>query len=610
MIAALFRRRRPSLVRGGETFQPEIPPVRLDGSRARALETGRARLIVTGGFFLLAFVVIAGRLVEISALKVDDTPRHARQAGMETVKMERGDIVDRSGIVLATSLPTVNLYADPREINDAADAAKKLAAVLPELNQADLTHRLDSERTFVYLKRNLTPNLQYEVNRLGIPGLYFERGERRVYPHGTMAAHVIGMTDVDNHGVAGLEKSFDEMLRANREPLRLSIDMRVQHIVREELARSVEEFHALGATGIVMDARTGELVAMVSLPDFNPNSPGADPDGMFNRSTLGVYEMGSTFKLFTAAAALDLGVARLEDRYDATNPIQIANFTIKDYHAQKRWLTVPEIMVHSSNIGAAKMAMDVGTKSMKGFLGKLGLLTPPNVELSEVGAPLVPTPWREISTMTISYGHGLAVTPLQMATAVSALVNGGTLHPATLVRRDAGSPVPGEKVLSPETSRKMRHLMRLVVEEGTGSKAEVPGYFVGGKTGTAEKNMNGRYARKALLSSFIAAFPMTDPRYVVMVIIDEPEGNKSTFGYATGGWTAAPAVGRVVERVAPLVGIAPVHTRWPGANGQGGGGQGGGGQGNIVQAVARGGAVATPRTVQTMPHGGEDGESE
>lgn len=587
--------RRAALAQGRmDAFETEPPRMRFEGTRKRALETGRARLIVTGGFFLLAFAVIAGRLVEISAFNVADTPRHARSAPTG-VKLERADIVDRNGIMLATSLPTVNLYADPREIENPADAARKLTKALPELNQADLAHRLGSERTFVYLKRNLTPNVQYEVNRLGIPGLYFERGERRVYPHNVMAAHVIGMTDIDNHGVAGIEKAFDEKLRTSQEPLRLSIDMRVQHIVREELVKSVEEFKALGATGIVMDARTGELVAMASVPDFNPNNPGGDADGMFNRSTLGVYEMGSTFKLFTAAAAFDAGVTRLEDRYDATNPIQVANFTIKDYHPQKRWLSVSEIMVHSSNIGAAKMAMDVGTKGQRAFLGKIGLLTPATIELPEVGSPLIPSPWREINTMTISYGHGLAVTPLQMATAVSALVNGGIFRTATLVKREGGTPIPGDKVISPETSNKMRYLMRLVVEDGTGSKAEVPGYFVGGKTGTAEKNVNGHYARKALLSSFVGAFPMSDPRYVVMVIIDEPEGNKSTFGYATGGWTAAPAVGRVVERMAPLVGIAPVHTRWPGTNGQSPNAM-------VMQAVARGASQPTARA--------PDGEAE
>ncbi len=569
MINFLFRRRNPFLYPGEELVMADVPRMRMDGTRKRSLETGRARLIVTGGLFFLAFAVIAGRLIEITSFSGETAVSRSQQAGTAASHGERADILDRNGVVLATSLPTVNLYADPREVLDAKAAAKKLIGVLSDMETSEVLQKLESGRSFVYLKRNLTPNQQYDVNRLGIPGLYFERGKRRVYPHGNMAAHVIGMTDIDNHGVAGLEKSLDAHLSGSAKPLRLSIDMRVQHIVREELLATIEEFNAIGATGIVMDVATGEMVAMVSLPDFNPNNPpqpGAssssarEPDATFNRSTLGVYEMGSTFKLFTAAAALDAGVATLERRYDATNPIQIARFSITDYHAQKRWLSVPEIMVHSSNIGAARMAVDVGTAGFKGFLKKIGMFDRPVIELSEVGSPLTPQPWRDISTMTVSYGHGLAVTPIHMATAVGALVNGGILHNATLIRHEGEQPENGKRVLSEDTSRKMRGLMRLVVSEGTGSKADVPGYFVGGKTGTAEKNVDGRYVRKALLSSFVSAFPMTAPRYVVLTIIDEPHGNKSSFGYATAGWTAAPAVGRIVARMAPLVGIAPVRS--------------------------------------------------
>lgn len=565
MIASLFRRRHdPFLYPGEEIVRADVPRMRLNGMRKRALETGRTRLIVTGGLFLLAFTVIAGRLVEITSFSgVEAAPR----SGAVAARAGRGDILDRNGVVLATSLPTVNLYADAREIPDAKGVTNKLAGVLTDIDKTDFLQKLGSERSFIYLKRNLTPNQQYEVNRLGIPGLYFERGERRVYPHGNLAAHAIGMTDIDGHGVSGLEKSFDEHLSASDKPLRLSIDMRVQHILREELTSTIEEFDAIGATGIVMDVTTGELIATASLPDFNPNNPPSpgnasarEPDATFNRATLGVYEMGSTFKLFTAAAALDAGITTLERRYDATNPIQIARFSITDYHAQKRWLSVPEILIHSSNIGAARMAVDLGTTGFKGFLNKLGMFDRPAIELSETGMPLAPQPWRDISTMTVSYGHGLAVTPMHMATAVGALVNGGVLHKATLLKHEGDQPASGKKVLSAETSRKMRGLMRQVVSEGTGSKADVPGYFVGGKTGTAEKNVNGHYVRKALLSSFVSAFPMTSPRYAVIVIVDEPHGTKSSFGYATAGWTAAPTAGRIVARMAPLVGIAPVHS--------------------------------------------------
>ncbi|MFN3076909.1 MAG: peptidoglycan D,D-transpeptidase FtsI family protein, partial [Alphaproteobacteria bacterium] len=441
--------------------------------------------------FLLAFLVVGARVVEVSLFASTDAPRRLRTTDAQASHLARNVIADRNGVVLATSLPTVNLYADPRGIENPETVAKQVVKALPDLPYAEVLTKLSSDKSFVYLKRNLTPNQEYAVNRLGVPGLSFERGERRIYPHGSLAAHIIGMSDIDNHGVAGIEKTFDSRLRTGTEPLRLSLDIRVQHVVREELAKQIAEFQAIGGTGLVMDTRTSEMIAMVSLPDFNPNQPVSDINTMFNRSTLGVYEMGSTFKLFTAAAALDLGVSKVESRYDATNPIQISHFTIKDYHAQRRWLTVPEILIHSSNIGAAKMALEVGTRNTRAYLGKLGLLSPASIELPEVASPLVPNPWHEISTMTISFGHGMAVTPVQMINAVGTIVNGGTFRPATVLRRDDGHLPAGEKVISAETSRRIRWMMRLVVEDGTGAKADVPGYLVGGKTGTAEKNVHG-----------------------------------------------------------------------------------------------------------------------
>ncbi|MBF0561543.1 MAG: penicillin-binding protein 2 [Alphaproteobacteria bacterium] len=551
----------------------------VESARRRSLEVGRTRLLVTGGMFMLAFSIISARLVEVSIFKSSEALRHARSTEAAPLHVGRGDIVDRNGVVLATSLPTVNLYAEPQDIQDPAEVAKRVVSALPDLPYAEVEAKLASERSFVYLKRNLTPNQEYSINHLGIPGLSFEKGERRVYPHGPLAAHIVGMTDIDHHGVAGIEKKFDARLRSSSAPLALSIDIRIQNAMREELAKSIEDFQALGGTGLVMDVHTGELVAMVSLPDFNPNGTLTDQNAMFDRATLGVYEMGSTFKLFTAAAALDLGVANVESRYDATNPIQIANFSIRDYHALKRWLTVPEILIHSSNIGAAKMGLDVGTKNLREYLGKFGLLSPASLELPEVASPLVPNPWREINTMTVAFGHGMAVTPVQMITGVSAIVNGGTFRPATVLKREESAIPAGERVISAETAKKIRWMMRLVVEDGTGAKAEAPGYLVGGKTGTAEKNVSGHYVRKALLSSFMAAFPIANPKYTVLVIMDEPQGNKSTFGYATGGWTAAPVVSRVVARIAPMVGIAPIYDHWPG--------KGYGGAPEVVPAVAR-----------------------
>lgn len=564
MSLRLFSRRRhePHFYPGEDIREPGR--VQLDGERNRAIEVGRTRLIVTGGLFLIAFVVIGARMVDVTVLKGGEQARKPKVARALGLDMDRGDIVDRNGVLLATSLPTVSLYAHPHEVLDVEDAATKLNRVLPEISRAEIAGRLSPSRTFAYLRRNLTPKQQYEVNSLGIPGLYFERGEKRVYPQGALAAHVVGMTDVDNKGIAGIEKTFDADLKASRTPVRLALDVRVQTILRNELGRAVSDFRAIGATGMVLDAKTGELVAMVSLPDYDPNNvSSATSESMFNRATLGVYEMGSTFKLFNTAVALDNGTANINSTYDASKPIRIARFEINDYHPMNRALSVSEILIHSSNIGSAKMALDVGSEAQKAFLGKVGMLRPASIELPEVGSPLVPSPWRDINTMTISYGHGIAVTPLQMVTGVAALVNGGEFRQATLIRRDSPDENPARQVLKPRTSQHIRELMRMVVADGTGGKADVPGYAVGGKTGTAEKQGVGGYRRKALLSSFIASFPMNDPRYVVLAMIDEPQATKETFGYATGGWTAAPVIGRVVAQMAPMMGIQPVADEQP-----------------------------------------------
>jgi cell division protein FtsI (penicillin-binding protein 3) len=368
---------------------------------------------------------------------------------------------------------------------------------------------------------------------------------------------VLGLTDVDGRGIAGVEKTFDSELAAGK-TLRLSLDVRVQDMLRQEMVAAVREFRAIGAAATVLDVRTGEVLGMISLPDFDPNAPGEDDDdARFNRAAKGVYEMGSTFKLFTVAMALDSGTTTLRGGYDASKPLRVARYTIRDFHAENRWLSVPEILVHSSNIGAAQMALDVGGPAQQRYLGRLGLLTTAAVELPESGKPLTPKPWRDINTMTVGFGHGIAVSPLQLTTAVAAVVNGGLWRPPTVLVRGGESLPAGERVFSARTSAQLRGLMRLVVRYGTGRKADVPGYQVGGKTGTAEKLIAGRYRRDARISSFVGAFPIDAPRYVVLAMIDEPKGNKSTLNYATGGWVAAPVVGRLITRIASLYGIAP-----------------------------------------------------
>ena len=539
----------------------QAPPekIRIEGDRKTAIETGRNRLMVAGALFTAAFAVIGIRVVDVSVFSDTAEPRYSRSIAKDEKHTGRADIVDRNGVLMATSLRTASLYANPRLVLDPEQAALQLATALPDIDVKDIENKLRSNRGFVWLKRHLTPRPQYAVNRLGIPALNFQREERRMYPMGSLAAHALGFTDIDNRGLAGVERYFDKELRTRQENMALSIDVRVQHVMEHELGLAMKKFSAIGAAGLVMDVNTGEVVAMSSLPSFDPNQPGdIDQDLRFNRTTLGVYEMGSTFKIFTTAMALDAGTVSLQGGYDATNPIRIARFTIRDFHAKKRWLSVPEIFMYSSNIGTVKMALDVGIPGHRNFLSSSGMMKPVAIELSETGAPLTPDRWREINSMTISFGHGLAVSPLHLVAGVSAMVNGGIYRTPTLIRRKPTDVSVGKRVITADTSAKMRRLMRLVVENGTGRNAAAPGYLVGGKTGTAEKVSGHGYKKKALISSFVAAFPMHEPRYVVLVMLDEAKGIKETFGYATGGWVAAPAVGAIVQRIAPVLGLRPI----------------------------------------------------
>lgn len=553
--------RKIDFVYPGEEIQ-SAPKARvtLVGETQRAVEIGRARVMVTAGIFTFAFLSISVRLVDLMVLNgALDTGTIYGANTSQTVESFRADIVDRNGRTIATTLPTVNLYAEATEIIDADIAADALITVLPDLDFDDVKRRLESNQKFVYLRRHLTPGEQVAVNTLGIPGLYFQDSERRIYPYGSLFSHVVGATDPDNRGKAGLELTFDGTLSRKSESLELSLDSGVQNAVRDSLAAAMKQFSAVGAAGVVMDATTGEIVSLVSLPDFDPKDNGrADADKKFNRATLGLYEMGSTFKLFTAAMALEMGVIGMDSVYDARTPLTVARYTINDYHAEKRWLTVPEILIHSSNIGAAKIALDAGTPAQQSFLEQLGLLSPVDLELPEVGSPMYPDIWREINTVTISYGHGIAVTPVHVASAVSALVNGGTLNRPTLIKRDRVPEEDSRRVISEATSKQVRSLMRLVVTEGSGKNAEVSGYVVGGKTGSAEKLARaGGYNENSLRTSFVAAFPMHAPRYVVLVLLDEPQGIKETFNYATAGWNAAPTVGRIIAEIAPMLGVYP-----------------------------------------------------
>ena len=551
--------------------------IRVESSRKLALEMGRTRLMITGVVLAMAFVALGARLAELTAFGSPENIRLASASPHLESVVARANIRDRNGVVIASSLPTQSLYVDPREVMDGALAAQKISEVLGTITAENVLEKLDQGGRFQWIARNLTPDQIYAVNRLGLPGFGFRPEEKRIYPFGPIFAHVLGYTDVDGRGISGVESEFEKKLNTKTKEqfdvpnklsdeissagLDLSLDIRMQSILREELLKAQNRFSAIGAAGVVLDAKNGEVLALVSLPDFDPNTSNADLGlNGFNRATKGVYEMGSTFKLFTTATALDTGIVGISDGYDTSEPIKAARFTINDFHGKKRWLSIPEILVYSSNIGTAKMALDIGAKKQKEYLRKFGMLEKNEIEIPEVGKPLFPDRWSKISTMTISYGHGIAVSPLQLASGVSAVVNGGVMLRPTILKRGANDIKIEERVISPKTSKTMRAMMRLVVRYGTGKNADVNGYMVGGKTGTAEKQVAGKYSEDAVVSSFVGAFPMNDPRYVVFVLVDEPKGIKSTFGYATGGWVAAPVVSSVISRIGTIEGIIPQST--------------------------------------------------
>jgi cell division protein FtsI (penicillin-binding protein 3) len=536
----------------------------LDGTAKEAIETARNRIAFGGAVFALAFTVIVVRLFDVTVFQEPREAQPPRVAQTQRPEMERADIVDRNGALLATSLVQASLYANPRQVLDPAETAAKLAQTLPGINERDLVQRLAGERSFVWVRRNLTPRQQDAVIRLGLPGVHFQREERRVYPHGELTGHIVGFTDIDKNGLMGAEQAFDERLKSRNEPVQLSIDIRAQHVLREEVAAAMKEFGAVGGAAMLMDVETGEMHAMVSLPDFDPNVRAeASPENRFNRLTLGTYEPGSAFKTFTAAMTLDYGTGNIGTAYDATRPISISRFRIDDYKPQRRVMNMSEVFMHSSNIGSVRMAESVGRDRQREFLRRVGLLQAPQFELPEIGGPQFPAQWREINMMTISYGHGISVSPLALAASTSAIVNGGIYRAPTILRRTPGERVAGERVISQRTSEQMRRLMRLVVDKGTAKSANVPGYLVGGKTGTAEKIVNGAYKKDARISSFVGAFPMNSPKFLVYMMLDEPKGNKSTYGYATAGWVVAPSIQRIVQRIAALYGIEPVDETAP-----------------------------------------------
>jgi cell division protein FtsI (penicillin-binding protein 3) len=551
---------------------PRMEHVRVtapDLRRRAALERSRPRLVFAAGFFLLLFAAVVAKLAAATVLdplapppRVDAEPRRPLLADAPPLHQVRASITDRNGEILAISLPTAALYANPREMIDTGQVAHTLKQLLPRLDEAELRARLAEPKQFVYLARQITPGEEQAINLLGIPGIYFQPTDQRRYPQGRVAAQLLGAVDVDGHGVAGVEKSFDKRMAADPTPLRLALDVRVQAVVRDELAAGMDMFTAIGACGIVMDVRTGEILAMVSLPDYDANqfSHAAD-EQRFNRAVTGMYEPGSTFKLQTAAMALDSGVVHIWDEFNAADPIHIGRFTITDFEGKHRWLYLPEVLAYSSNLGAAHIAQVVGAERQRDWLRSMGMLARVGVQLPEAGMPLAPplANWKEAATMTIGFGHGIAVSPLHVVRGTAVLANGGAFFTPTVLASDSGvAAAGGDPVMQPATSDIIRKLMRLVVTNGYGKPADVPGYFVGGKTGTAEKvGKHGAYEKHANVSAFICVFPMNAPRYAVYMMLDEPHGTAATGGFSTAGAVSAPMAGRVIGRIAPMLGLFP-----------------------------------------------------
>lgn len=528
----------------------------------------RARVGLAMIAFGAVYVVIAARLVMFAV--GGDSHGARRTASQDAIATARPDILDRNGAILATDVKTPSLFGEPRRLIDKDEAIELLTATMPDIDAGEVRDRLSSKKGFVWLKREITPQQQKDIYRLGIPGIGFLRENKRVYPSGVDVSHLIGLVNIDNQGIAGIEKWLDgnglaDLHRAGfatdrqQAPVELAVDLRVEHALRDELMRAKEKFRAKAASGIVSDVRTGEVIAMVSLPDFDPNNPKEvhDPDRI-NRLTTGVYEMGSTFKAFTLAMALDSGKATLNSLWDARGPLHYGRFKIHDDHPMGRFINTKEVFTYSSNVGAARIALGQGVEAHKAFLAKMGQTTRLRTELPESASPLVPKRWGELNTVTIAFGHGMAVAPLQAVMGINALVNGGYLIPPTFLKRSEKEAMAvAKRVIRQDTSEKMRFLMRLNAEIGTARKADVKGYYIGGKTGTSEKVINGRYAKKRVLNSFTAILPADNPRYQLLVMLDEPQSLPETHGFITSGWNAVPTGGRVIERIAPLLGVTP-----------------------------------------------------
>lgn len=515
--------------------------------------------VSTGRLYILlaclasCFIMVALRLLDITFTTLDEIPRIV-SSNTGAYKTKRANIVDRNGTVIAVNIPTASVYAHPKQIMDPEDAARSISMILGLEDYRPLLAKLKSGRSFVWIKRHIMPDEQQKIHNLGLPGIYFARDERRFCPHGALFSHVLGHVDVDGNGVSGVElKQNDEL---STHDVQLTLDARVQYVAKVSLQKAVAMHQARGGAVIVLDAKNGDIISLVSYPDFNPHDiSSAKIDELFNQATLSVGEQGSVFKAFTFAMAFDLGKLRVSDVFNVSAPLRLGRFMVHDYRGKGGYLSAPEVLIYSSNIGVGQVAQRIGVKYQKEYLRNAGILDVQNIGLPEVGKPLYPSDarWNDISLVTISYGHGIAVTPLHVAQMFATVVNGGVLYQPSVIM---GHPVHGKRIFKESTSYIMRKLLRLVCTSGYGRKAEVDGYLILGKTGTAEKiTSKGGYSKSKNVTSFVAAFPANDPEYVVLAIVDEPKPNKINMGFPTGGMVAAPLCGEIIKKIGPILGV-------------------------------------------------------
>jgi cell division protein FtsI (penicillin-binding protein 3) len=535
--------------------------VRMSSGRQSALTMAHQRMMMLLIIFAAVFGVIAARLLYFAV--AESGKAHASSGQFIPA---RGDIVDRNGVPLARTIDGYSIRVKPDQVmNDKRQLAVQLSDIFPDTSPDTFYERLTGPDT-TYIRRRALPEELAQVNALGEIGFEYPREKERLYPQASLAAHVLGFTGADGKGVMGIEAAMEKQLSApsaQQSAVQLSIDSRVQASLESELYAAMVGNEAEGAAGIVLDATTGEIIAMASLPVFNPNKiTDADIYARRNAMTHNVYELGSTFKPLTVAAAIDAGVVSdMSRRYDASQPLNVGGFKISDLHSSGRWLNVPETLVHSSNIVTARIADEMGKQKMQELFQKLEFNSRPYIEIKERGFPIRPKSWGRVTNMTVAYGHGIAVTPLHLASGYAALVNGGIWRPATLLKLPADKAPKGHRVFKESTSAQMRQLLRMIVTDGTGGKADAPGYRVGGKTGSAEKPSNGGYAKNSVVATFAAAFPMDNPRYVILTMIDEPKGTAYASGQRTAGYTAAPVVKNLVSRIGPMLGVIPDERR-------------------------------------------------